>query len=518
MRLFLVLASGMALLSCGVPPGGRQSATSPVAEPLARPAVAAVIEPIAAAARSAPTATVAALPSTALQDLSLDDCLQLAWRHNRSLLSDQLTVAERRWSQRSARRSVFDPQLSASYTLQEGDDPGQARVAADLAWGGFAVEPFVETDVLRGGDTDWTSTVGLRLSRALRPAEALRQRLPLQRATRDLHVAILRQMQALRELELRVTRAFFQVQRLQHRLVIRRRRVADAERFLADIEARVPRTAAPIEATNARIDLKQAQSDLLSEETALLEAKEALLDLLGADLDAPVSIVETDLSAWQRPDIDLTVDRTVVLSRHERLLIHDLDEEIATAERRLLAAERWPDLRATLTVEDERQGSGPFDDGTEQDSRALLGFSLNMPLDGWLVERSAYQRAVLAEHRRALQRQDIVNDLIRSLQDRWRRLERLDRTVRLQEELLQAERDKLKATLQRYRAGSLDNLEVTRAKVAAEQAELNVLSSRIERLLAVAEYRSLLPPVILAPAPANEEPATPPVDEASDAP
>ena len=93
----------------------------------------------------------------------------------------------------------------------------------------------------------------------------------------------------------------------------------------------------------------------------------------------------------------------------------------------------------------------------------------------------------------ALELADTRRELEKQLLSRGRAIERWNTTVRLAAERLEAEQRKLAATLKRYETGATDNLEVTRAKQAMDDAEVSLLDARISRIVAVAEYQSLVP-------------------------
>ena len=119
----------------------------------------------------------------------------------------------------------------------------------------------------------------------------------------------------------------------------------------------------------------------------------------------------------------------------------------------------------------------------------------------------------------ALDLASIRSDLERTLRRGHRTIEQLSDTVQLAEQLRKAESDKLATTLTRYDKGMIDILEVTRAKQDMDTAELNLLESRIERIIQIARYQSNLPapppPPADQPEPVKDQAdQVPPADEA----
>ena len=93
----------------------------------------------------------------------------------------------------------------------------------------------------------------------------------------------------------------------------------------------------------------------------------------------------------------------------------------------------------------------------------------------------------------ALELVDTRRDLEKRLLSKMRSIQRWNTTVTLSTERLEAEQRKLEATLKRYETGTTDNLEVTRAKQAMDDAEVSLLDARINRIVAVAEYQTMIP-------------------------
>jgi len=442
-----------------------------------------------------PQESAAAPEAVALADIDLAGCLRLALTHNRALRRSELQVERQRMERLAAWRSLIDPNLRADYQLEEGPDTASASLRADLHTFGFDVDPFIELDFDEDGSERYQSSYGVAVSRQLlRVHEPLRQRLPMNRAARAFLTALNQRLLELRSLRLRVTEGFYDIQRLKRRVAIRASRATDAEQFLEDVRVRVANGfAAPVEETNAAIQLNQAQADLLREETNLQNARERLLILLGQDLDSELSIREEAVptKVLGADELPLATDSVLLLRQHERVRNQLLDMEILRQERQVSGDRLLPDLEGTLTWEREQSGDEAFDGGHED--RVSVGFSLGIPLDGYAVERARLRQDHLRLQQEALRLAEIRNELLQELRRIHRRIAQLQLTIDLARERVASERAKLDATIQRYEAGALDNLEVTRAKEELDRAELDLLEARIGRILEMARYNSLLP-------------------------
>ncbi|MFW5753139.1 MAG: TolC family protein [Planctomycetota bacterium] len=442
-----------------------------------------------------------------LVGLGLGDCLELAIARNRDLQRAALDCRRERHLRVAARRAVFDPRLAADYRWGEdiGDDDeenlddeanGRATLRAGGRLLGFGVEPAIIIDHDRdaaGGEY----TTGLELAvsrRVFRFNEHLRDRLPLTRANRDFHIAVNRRLLELRALRLAVVRSYYDIQRYRRRVAIRQARVADSRAFLAAVGAKVDNGfAAPVQRTNAEISLNQAEADLLAEEANLQGAREDLLRLFGLPLSLPLSLVAEEIAAMPPPALDLDRDIALVRARHERVLNSLLSMEVLRREMLIARDDLRPDLGATVALRQEYGGDAPFDDSQRDTSGIELRLDLALPLDGWAAERAGLAERRLRLRQQLLELAETRDELEGELRAQHRAVVRLETTEDLLARRVEAERARLAATLERYEAGTIGNLEVTRAKEDLDRSELALLEARIARIVAEARYHSFLP-------------------------
>lgn len=465
-----------------------------------------ITDPAEDAAPPVPAVRPAPAPRE-LVGLGLGDCLELAIVRNRDLQRAALDCRRERHLRVAARRAVFDPRLAADYRWGEdiGDDDeqvlddeanGRATIRAGSRVFGFGVEPAIIIDHDRdavGGEY----TTGLELAvsrRVFRLNEHLRDRLPLTRANRDFHIAVNRRLLELRALRLAVVRAYYDIQRYRRRVAIRRARVDDTRAFLAAVGAKVDNGfAAPVQRTNAAISLNQAEADLVAEEANLQGAREDLLRLFGLPLALPITLAAEEIAAIPPPRLDLDRDIALVRARHERVLNSLLAMEVLRREMLIAHDDLRPDLAATVALRQEYGGDAPFDD-TERDTSGIeLRLDLRMPLDGWAAERAGLADRRLRLRQELLALAETRDELEGELRRQHRAVVSLETTEDLLTRRVEAERARLAATLERYEAGTIGNLEVTRAKEDLDRSELALLESRIARIVAEARYHSFLP-------------------------
>lgn len=494
-RVPLAAVAVAALVGCG--------RTAPPA-PVAGVPVSATPASAPAAAADVPAADATTAPALAPIRLGRAEAVRLALEANRAYLQKASARERARLGGEIARSEVYAPRLTAQYVKRRDElDTGDSRLTLATPVLGFDVTPFATTDwderASDAAQDAYTSAIGVTVShRLLTLADHVRQRLPITQADTAFLAAANDLLLEAKRLELDVQRAFFAAQNARARTAVRERRVADAREFLRFVSENVRQGfKAPVEELFASISLNQAEADLVRDRTAQADADDRLVLLLARAPGTPVELVAEDVAALPPAPAHLEGDVRRVREGHEDLATRRARLELQRARIRVARDATMPELTAGLTAERRWIGPSPFEAAEAHDDAVSLSLALAMPLD---LERG--DRARLAQERREhaeslLEYQDAEARLERDLRAIHRRIERLLTTVRLSERRLEAERARLEATLRRYEAGAVDNLEVTRAKQELDDTEVALLDARIEVQLAVAEYRAQLPAVVV---------------------
>jgi outer membrane protein TolC len=434
-------------------------------------------------------------PDAAVIDLA--ECREIATRNNRDLRRSSNALARAVAGEAIAESDVFSPDFNASQTFTEENDFGDAR--AELTYltpYGVEVIPYITAANNNDSTDPWSNGIGVTLKRRLFAAsERWRLRLPLTRAERDLLKATNSLQRRQRELQFEVMEAFMAVQRVQNRIRVRRERVKDAKEFLTVTRERVDNGLAPkVDIVNSQINLNQAEADLLNEETNLKSRTDGLLNVIGWSLDRELSIKPHQVDTVDNTAFDLEQDSRLLRRAHENLVNTRLDVSFAEIELAIQEDRLRPRIDLSLTAEHERTGDDLIGGRDPGNDPVRLEISYSTTLDGKKADKARLEQ-------RRLSLQDLQTDLIDAehrllirLRSAHRTIERLRIRAQLNEQRLQAEREKLAATIVRYDDGSVDNLEVTRAKQAVDDAEINLIDTRIDLALAIEEYQSLLPP------------------------
>ncbi len=449
-----------------------------------------------------------------------DACIRQALRFNRPYRNAASALERSRLGIDVAEAQVFSPKLNATWIVDSTtNEAGSARVGLSSTAAGFDLEPYVRFGYVDKGYTDsdgvargdYDSAIGLAITRKLfNISEHLKKRQPVAQADRAFYTAANRLALAARQLEAEASRAFYEVQRLEARLVVRRRSVASTAEFLAAVKDGVAKGfKAPLEATNAEISANQAQIDLISDETADLSARENLNQLLGRSVDAPLVIVAETLDAETIAGIavpPLERDLALVLSDHETIGNRRIDLDDAIERTRIARDQLMPQVTARLAGERRWGGDPFFHSGGDGDpsNAAILTLTYETPLDGWKAERAQLKQVERQYRELTLQLAEDQAELERRLRGAHRRIIQVSKAAELAAARVAAERARFAATERRYQAGAVDNLELTRARETVDNAEVGLLDARISAVTAAADYRAILPVRLAPPQPADD--------------
>ena len=447
-----------------------------------------------------------------LTSIGLRSCIQLAFKNNRDLRQTRSALERAGLEMREAEATIFEPRLTASYAAL--DESASTRLGLKYASKyGVEVEPFVRVNYNDDSSPSKETEAGISISRRLfNLAENVRLRLPITRAQRSILSGANRYRRETRELAFTVTRSFFAIQRAQARLKVRQNRVKDAKEFLEVISNRVKNGfAAPVDEVNARINLNQAELGYISETTNLRNAKEALLALFALEVKRELSISPEDVSII--PDVEVQVEPDVEFAKryHERLVNQRLDIDLSDKEIRVQGDLLRPQVTLGVTPQLELQGDRFFGSATDDDN-VTINISYSASLDGKKAEKARLAQLERQQRERLLALRQSETDLETRLRALARRIDELKIRIGLAAERLNAERRKLDATIKRYESGNVDNLEVTRAKQELDNAEIGLLDARVDLHVAIAEYRSILPPAPPGPLENGDIPLRPRTD------
>ncbi len=439
--------------------------------------------------------------------LPIDACVTWALVNNRDLRA-QINAAERaRLDVTVAYSSTYTPRLTASgqrtrNSDQAGSrrsDEAEARVALNTNLLGFTVAPYVSTSWSESegvaDGTPYGSAAGIAISRRIFAlAEGTRLSQQLTSADRAYAKAANSLTLRTRRIALDAARAFYELQRSESRIRLREGRLKQTKDFLAGVrEAVAAGLKAPIEETNAAIDANQAEANLLADRQSLANARDRLLSQLDRPLGGEVVIAPSDVTAVKPllPPIEQDIAR--VMDAHEDLLNLRIDQDQARDDTAIAQDRVVPQVTATASAGRTWESDRLAGNDAPADVVALK-IEVDMPLDAWTGERASLRKQLRQERDLRLRLRSLQTDLERQVRELRRTIEVQVRSVDLAQQRREAERAKFAATEASYRTGRVDNLELTRAREALDQAEVSLVESRIDLVLALAEREALVPP------------------------
>jgi len=432
----------------------------------------------------------------ASQGLTLADCVRTAEARNRELARRRSALERAALGRTIATTEVFFPLLTAHYmTEDEGDAASGSLAVSYETFAGFQVGPFLDLDYDSTGDTSRTTTYGVRVSRPLLAFyEHIRRRLPVTAADTAILTTGNELDLARRRLRLSVASAFYGVQLAKARMAVRANRVRDSDDFLAVTRRRVQNGfSAPVDVVNATINLSQARADLLSEETRLQNALDNLKEVMGLELTDKLVLHTLDDTGEPEPDYDLQADGKRVLQYHETLVNRRLDIDLAALEITVERDNLRPQIDVALSAQQTSNDDEFFANGDAKDNRLWLELTYAGALDFNRADRARFKQLEREQQERLSQLKDQEIGLLKGLRATAREMAQLESRIGLAQTRFTAEQDKLKATLARYERGNVDNLEVTRAKQTVDNAEIELLESRINLLLSMERYEAITP-------------------------
>lgn len=250
--------------------------------------------------------------------------------------------------------------------------------------------------------------------------------------------------------------------------------------------------------TRAEYDLLRAQVDAANQEPAVVQARNdydlallAVRRLLNVPADQPLTL-ETTLES---PDATIPVLATDSLGGPDRPALAAAEVTVSQEEQllKVARADRWPTLRVTTTYNEQAFPQSVFPGSGDQFRRGWNGeVKLSFPIfDGFKTSGSVEQAraAVLrAQAQRDQQRRQVELDVAQAKAEVTRTRVLL---VARRGTVHQAERAQYLAGV-RYTNGMATQLEVSDARVAALQAQVNEVQATRDYFVALAQLERAL--------------------------
>jgi outer membrane protein TolC len=251
---------------------------------------------------------------------------------------------------------------------------------------------------------------------------------------------------------------------------------------------------AKVEVLTARVDYNADRSALIQQQEALTTAKINLNTLLGRtprlDFSPADSIVVTR-------DLDQAVIVQAIRQNNPRLQQAKLNTEVATYDRRLVRASRFPRLGLTSGYGLNRNVNGAAFFGTQLVTNTGRTFGYNygvvasVPIFDGFNRRRLEQNARIGEEQSTLQLGQTQLQLDADAEQAYARYQNRLQLLELEETNILLARENVAIALERYRLGLLTPLALREAQRTQLDAEVRLLDIRFEAKQAETALRRL---------------------------
>ena len=421
----------------------------------------------AAACVLAGLAVFAPSSADAQQTISLEEAVQRALDRSPQMLQQEQAVENAALAERSA-WGAFLPSLSAntSGSLRSANvlDPNTGQIVGGSS-DSYSAGLSGRVDIFRGGsrfveldrtDADMQAAVARRES----------QRFSVARQTKNLFFASLRQSDLLE---------------------VSRRRVEQAQQNLEIVRARSQVGRATIsDSLRARLDLVNARQAVLQGETALRAARFSL----GRQIGEPRPVIPARPDNLEPSELPLTEAEIM---------------QLAEAASPTVVAAAYVTRAAAASVRSARTGYLPtvsmssgynwnnqersFNGGRTSWS---LGLSLSYPIFNNFQRESSLDRAQFSQRVARLQEDDSRLAARQEADAALYNLRTAERAIEIAQEAELVAGEDLRVVRERYSVGVATILDVLISQNAADQASVDVVTSRYDYVLARAELESIL--------------------------
>ncbi|MGH9461013.1 MAG: TolC family protein [Vicinamibacteria bacterium] len=421
--------------------------------------------------------------------LSVEEAVQLALAHNLSLQDTVDSVYGAQISQDLA-ESRFDIKLTPSFAggfgSQVGDDRRYGFEASKLLPYGATVTANASSDLARNEFTSLTaSNLSFTLTQPLlRGFGPKATQFDLENAKRTRQSSERNLEVAQQRLAVEVVASYYDIVRQEGLIDVAEGSVERSKELLRASEARLKvGLASQLDVFRAELLLSQAEESLINREEARELAMDTFKFNLGLDPQEEVylEMVEPD---YQPVTLDLDAQTQLALNnrleiREERDRIHDSARSLSVSRQNLL-----PQL--DLNVRYERLGFGTtFNESFDFDDDAFgIFLSTSYTLDQ-APERASVAQSQLELSARRRSVQLLEYNVTREVRAACRNVERIGKSIGLQEKNIDFAEKQLRLASLRYQRGLANNFDII-------DAENNLISARSSYVSLIADYNVAL--------------------------
>ena len=412
-------------------------------------------------------AVLAPNSTDAQQTISLEEAVQRALGRSPQMLQQEQAVENAALAERSA-WGAFLPNLSANTggSLRSANvlDPNSGQIIGGSS-DSYSAGLSGRVDIFRGGS----------------------RFVELERTDADMQAAVARRESQRFSVALQTKNLFFASLRQSDLLEVSRRRVEQARQNMEIVRARSQVGRATIsDSLRARLDLVNAQQAVLQGETALRAARFSL----GRQIGEPAPVVPARPDNLEPSDLPLTEAEIMQLAEAASPTV----VAAAYVTRAAAASVRSAQTGYLPTVSLSSGYSWNNQERSFNGGRTSwnLGLNLSYPIFNNFQRESSLDRAQFSQRVARLQEDDSRLAARQEADAALYNLRTAERAIEIAQEAELVAGEDLRVVRERYSVGVATILDVLISQNAADQASVDVVTSRYDYVLARAELESIL--------------------------
>jgi outer membrane protein TolC len=236
--------------------------------------------------------------------------------------------------------------------------------------------------------------------------------------------------------------------------------------------------ASEVDKLRAERDYLSVKNDVITQVAAYELSVDRFKILLGLPTSFPLEI-RADDPIYK--DIPVSLNSAVSAALHNRLDLLTAKDELEDAEREVRVAgnNMLPDFDFDATYRlTSTSGRSPLSPGFDENFYTL-GLALELPLNR-VAERNNLRRALITMERQRRSLSLLEDDIVLEVRDSIRRLRRVQATIDIRKQEVEAAEKEVRAARYRFDEGEEDNQAVTIAQNALRRARNSYIADLVE--------------------------------------
>ena len=408
------------------------------------------------------------------QDLSLDDCINIALKNKETLKSAQLDLKSAKAGKIGAFSNIlpsvsfYGGRVQTKYAPTGETDFGNIDLFANQT--SFSAGATVRQNIFDGGG--WWNRI----------AQAKNYYAISQQLERQIRTNVIAE----------VHRTYFQLLKNQQLYEVAKQNLELTEQQVELAQKRFDLGAAKkTDLLKSKVARGTAKSALISQETLLHVAISDLRNAMGMFGDnSEMKISDEILPLQSIPSFDEAID--ILKENNPGILASEAQLTDAKIRKKLTIASRLPSLSASVSRQAYSTELGGLADAFKDDWKITTSLNLSFPIFNGMALSTQTQQVKLAIRKQENDLITITNDAIVGLESVMGVVSDYFIIIPINEEILASAEEDLKLVSERYRLGSASILELLDAQVSVTRARVDLVSSKYDARIQEAYLKAQL--------------------------